>query len=66
LLPLGSYAADGLFARGLPGGLAGLSYLLRDARSAAQAGASIGLLLVAALAAVAVLQLAEARLARAG
>ena len=45
LLPLGSYAADGLFARGLPGGLAGLSYLLRDARSAAQAGASIGLLL---------------------
>ena len=66
LLPLGSYAADGLFARGLPGGLAGLSYLLRDARSAAQASASIGLLLAAALAAVAALQLAEARRARAG
>ena len=42
LLPLGSYAADGLFARGLPGGLAGLPYLLRSARSAAQATASIG------------------------
>jgi hypothetical protein len=66
LLPLGSYAADGLFARGLPGGLAGLSYLLRDARTAAQAAASIGLLLVVALAAVAALQLAEARRARAG
>ncbi len=66
LLPLGSYAADGLFARDLPGGLAGLSYLLRDARSAAQAGASIGLLLAVALAAVAALQLTEARRARAG
>lgn len=66
LLPLGSYAADGLFARDLPGGLAGLSYLLRDARSAAQAGASIGLLLAVAVAAVAGLQLTEARRARAG
>ena len=66
LLPLGSYAADGLFARDLPGGLAGLPYLLRDARSAAQAGASIGLLLAVALAAVAALQLTEARRARAG
>jgi ABC-2 type transport system permease protein len=66
LLPLGSYAADGLFARDLPGGLAGLSYLLREARSAAQAGASIGLLLAVAVAAVAGLQLTEARRARAG
>lgn len=66
LLPLGTYAADGLFARGVPGGLAGLSYLLRSARSAAQATASIGLLLALALAAVVVLQLVEARRARAG
>ena len=66
LLPLGSYAADGLFARDLPGGLAGLSYLLRDARSASQAGASIGLLLAVAVAALAGLQLTEARRARAG
>jgi hypothetical protein len=65
LLPLGTYAAGGLFTRGLPGGLAGLSYLLRDARSAAQAAASIGLLLALALAAVIALQLVEARRARA-
>jgi len=66
LLPLGSYAADGLFARGVPGGLAGLPYLLRSARSAAQATASIGLLLALALAAVVLLQVVEARRARAG
>ena len=66
LLPLGSYAADGLFARGVPGGLAGLPYLLRSARSAAQATASIGLLLALALAAVVLLQFVEARRARAG
>ena len=65
LLPLGTYAAGGLFIRALPGGLAGLSYLLRDARSAAQAAASFGLLLALALAAVLALQLAEARRARA-
>ena len=47
-------------------GVAGLSYLLRDAHSAAQAGASIGLLLAVAVAAVAGLQLTEARRARAG
>jgi hypothetical protein len=65
LLPLGTYAAGGLFARGLPGGLAGLSYLLRDARSTAQAAASIGLLLALAMTAVALLQVLEARRARA-
>src|SRR3984957_5362894 len=65
LLPLGSYAADGLFARDPPGGLAGPPYRVRGARSAAQAGASIGLLLAVAVAAVAGLQLTEARRARA-